>query len=277
MTDILSAAEVISRIPDLDLAAATYRALDVGLTNHTILVQAKERKLVLRLDTGHTELLGLNRSTELAILKQAAARGIAPDVVLADPDAGILVYEYLPGRTWLPSDLEKRSNLEAVAGLIRAVHALTKSGVAFDAKGAAERYAAVIRRNEALHSFARRCNEIIAGMPRVTDTVCCHNDIVAANIIAAPRLCLLDWEYACDNDPWFDVASLVAYHDLSAEHSAVLADAYSGSSARESRERLALQLRLYDALQWLWFAVRQTIEPERAQGERLRQLAERIG
>lgn len=276
MTDILSAAEAISRIPGLKLESATYRSIKGGLTNRTFLVKADDRTLILRLDAGHTEKFGLNRAAELAILKQAATREIAPDVVFADADAGILVYEYLPGRCWIPADLEDRGNLESVARLIRTVHALPKSGVAFDAPGAGERYVAAVRQNGELYSFALRCREIIAGIPLLSDTRCCHNDVVAANIVATPHLRLIDWEYACDNDPYFDLATLAGYHDLSDEQAKTLLGAYTGKIDPESWQRLQLQRRLYDAIQWLWLAVRQTVMPDNAHGERLRQLAGRV-
>jgi thiamine kinase-like enzyme len=276
VNDILSAAEAISRIPGLEVQSATYRAIAGGLMNRTFLVETEERKLVLRLDAGDIRLLRPNRAAEITILREAAAKGIAPEVVFADPDAGILVCEYLPGRTWNTSDLEEKGDLEAVAGLVHAVHALPKSGVAYDASGWAERYAAVIGQNEELHSFAMRCKKIVDSIPLPSDTRCCHNDVVAANILATPQLRLLDWEYAGDHDPYFDLASLAGYHDLADEQVGILVDAYSGTSGPESRERLDLQLRLFDVIQWLWLAVRQTMRPERGQEERLRQVAERI-
>lgn len=276
MTNILSVAEILSRIPHIQSESATYRSLKGGLGNQTFFVQSDDRKFILRLDAEHTRELGLNRVAELAILRRVASQGLAPEVVFADPDAGILLYDYLPGRVWTPTDLESTSNLESLANLIRAVHALPKSGIVFDSVSITERYSAALRQSAELYPVARRCKEIVKDIPLPSDPVCCHNDIVAANIIATPKLKLLDWEYACDNDPLFDLASLIGYHDLAVPQARSLLTAYIGNNDAESWDRLQLQLRLYNVIQWLWFAVLYKTKPDDALRTRLGQIAERI-
>ncbi|NIV16979.1 MAG: hypothetical protein GWN47_00890, partial [Woeseiaceae bacterium] len=58
------------------------------------------------------------------ILESAADAGIAPAVIYSNPDAGILMTEYLHGRVWREADLESEQNLEALAELLRQVHEL---------------------------------------------------------------------------------------------------------------------------------------------------------
>ena len=50
--------------------------------------------------------------------------------------------------------------------------------------------------------------------------------LVAGNIIATPAIRFLDWEYACDNDQFFDLATVVAHHDLSDDRADFLLNAY---------------------------------------------------
>ncbi|HEX2140641.1 MAG TPA: choline/ethanolamine kinase family protein [Woeseiaceae bacterium] len=276
MSDLFSAAEAISRIPGIEPAKARYRLLGGGRSNRSWLVEAEERKLVLRLDGPRAKELGLDRRRERAILARAGGQGVAPEVVFADADAGILVYEYLEGRCWTRADLEDGSNLEKLAALLRRVHALPRSGVPFDAAGAAARYVALIRGNEALLSFGQRCREIAEAVPVPARVACCHNDVVAANVVATPELRLLDWEYACDNEPLFDLASVIGYHDLDEPQKTSLLRAYAGSEDAERRALLNEQLRLFDALQWLWLAVREAADPRESQRARLAELARRI-
>ena len=75
---------------------------------------------------------------------------------------------------------------------------------------------------------------------------------MAENIISAPAVRFLDWEYACDNDPLFDVAVVVAHHGLSDRQAGILLDACFGGYSGSFRERLGGQVRLYNALNWLW-------------------------
>lgn len=275
MTDPLSAAAAIARIPGVEPAKARYRALGQGFSNRSWLVEAGARKLVLRLDTPHAAALGLDRRTELAVLREAGKAGLAPEIVFAELEAGLLVYEYLPGRSWTAGDLDRAGKLEALAALLGHVHALPRSGVAFDAVGAAERYVRILHGGE-LAGFARRCRDIVAGSPPPEERACCHNDVVAGNVLETPDLRLIDWEYACDNEPLFDLACCIAYHDLDDGQGDVLLSAYAGAHMPEAGQRLSIQLRLFDALQWLWLAVRETSMPSDANRDRLKQLAARI-
>ena len=276
MTHPLAAAEAISRIPGVEPAKARYRALGGGLSNRSWLVETEDRRLVMRLDGRRAKAIGMDRRTEAAVLRSAAGQGVAPEIAFADADAGILVYEYLPGRCWTPADLESGANLEALAELLRKVHALPRSGVPFDAAGAAARYLELIRGNPDLSSFGRRCQSIVESIPPPAEAACCHNDVVAANVIATPALRLVDWEYACDNDPLFDLASVIGYHDLGDARAETLLAAWSGGSSPELGACLRRQVRLFDALQWLWLAAMCGGEPAAPQGRRLEQLARRI-
>jgi thiamine kinase len=256
--------------------SGTYREIQAGLTNRSYLVDVEGRPHVLRLDTRHAARMGLDRGLEFEIQRRAAARGIAPPILAAEPDEGWLLYEYLEGRVLTPVDLADQAKIEAIAELLRTVHDLPASGRILSVVDAAARYLAIVRPDSGLSDFARRCVGLVAAAPPPVTVRCCHNDIVAANIVANGRLRLIDWEYACDNDPLFDLASLIGYHDLDERTIAELLAAYAGRGDGEMRERLSVQRRLFDALQWLWLAARQEIAPSDSQLDRLEALKKRI-
>ena len=56
----------------------------------------------------------------------------------------------------------------------------------------------------------------------------------------------------------------------------MLLDSYTGGSDPEASERLDLQIRLYDALQWLWFAARSVISPNEFDRPTLDEIRRRI-
>ena len=141
----------------------------------------------------------------------------------------------------------------------------------------AARYEEFLQRRHGLHTFASRCVDVISSVPAAGQLVCCHNDIVADNIISSQPLKLIDWEYASDNEPFFDLASIICFHNLDESKSHVLLDAYSGGANAELRERLIDQMRVFDAIQWLWLASRHLIVPRRENVARLEELQQRIG
>ena len=276
MSSRISPAEALSGIPGWDGSAVVCTELKGGLTNRIYRVERDGQQCILRLDAEHTDSYGLDRRLELSVLKQAADKGLAAKVIFSDVAAGILLRTFIPGRIWEVSDLDDTANIEALSALLHKVHALPNSGSVYDASRVARRYLENLRSDDSLHAFGVRCQEIIDNIDVSGVTCCCHNDIVVENIISGPRLMLIDWEYACDNVPLFDLASLIAYHDLNDDKAHELLSAYSGGADPDTRELLGEQVRLYDAIQWLWFANRQMITYESGQVARLEKLQQRI-
>jgi thiamine kinase len=271
---IETAHEILSGIPGWKTERVSVSVIDGGLTNRTLLVERDGERFVLRVEDTHTDAFPLDREREAVILRSAYQAGIAPEPVFADPDSGVLLCRYVAGRVLNEDDLRSVTTLHEIAELMRKVHALPPSGYVFDPSSVPGIYADTLRAHAERFSFLQRCLGIVAEIPAPTNPSCCHNDIVAANIIASPSLSLVDWEYACDNDPLFDLASLIGYHDLPDEASRVLLRAYAGDELKW--DRLQRQLRLYDALQWLWFASRQVITFEPRIDARLAELEQRL-
>lgn len=276
MSELLSPWDAIAGIAGFDTDDVSIMELKGGLTNRSFQVVREGDMFVLRLDAKHTRLFNLDRVSELAILRSASAAGLAPELVYDDVQQGILLYRYVHGTVWTPQDLEDPKNIDRLCELLRRVHALPQSGLHFDAVETAHRYTATLESRAGLHAFALQCSDIIERAGRSQDLVCCHNDIIAQNIIATPQLRLLDWEYACDNDPLFDLASLVGYHNFDQQRTDALLMSYAGSNDAELKERLAEQVRVYDAIQWLWLANRHRLSPNSAQATRLEFLQQRI-
>lgn len=275
MSARLSAEEALSRIPGFG-GADIVRQVHVGFTNRSFVIASGGCEFMLRLDAEHTGTFGLDRHTELKIHQQAARKKLAAEIIFADLESGILLCEYLPGPVWERSSLGDSRKLDLLATLLREVHSLPASGVSLDASAAASRYAATASENPGLRSFAARCVEIVRKNPAAGPLACCHNDVVAANVIGTSALKLLDWEYASDNDPFFDLASPIAYHHLGRKERETLLDSYTGGSDPEASERLDLQVRLYDALQWLWFAARAVVSPNEQHRATLEAIERRI-
>jgi thiamine kinase-like enzyme len=277
MSTLLSATEAIGMIPGWRPEDVVIEELKGGLTNRTFMVVRGEDTFVLRLNAAHTAAFNLDRISEIAVIRSASAVGIAAETVFADPASGILLSRFLPGQVWTPAEFDDPANIEALCKLLRRVHALPLSGIRFNAVAVARRYAANLESRPGLHAYALRCEDIIGSITGTSVVCCCHNDVIAQNVIATPALKLLDWEYACDNDPLFDLASLIGFHNLDSAVAGNLLEAYSGGADPELRDRLAEQVRLYDAIQWLWLANRQRLNRNSDQAARLESLQQRIG
>jgi len=276
MREQLNAFEALALVPDWDPAEFEVQELKGGLTNRTYHLRNGEDEYVLRLDAAQAGFFEFDRTSELLILDGAGKAGLAPEVIYADKDLGILVTAFLPGRVWDESDLNSVDALESLAELLRKVHALPLCDNRIDVSAVAISYENYLEKRHGLHAFASHCVDVISKLPVHNGAVCCHNDIVAANVIESSELKLIDWEFACDNDPMFDLASAIGFHNLDEPGATTLLDAYAGGADAELKARLAEQVRVYDAIQWLWLASRQLVFPSRAQSRRLEELQQRI-
>jgi len=228
------------------------KELSGGLSNQTWLVEAGSRRAVLKIDEHPRGAPYNTRAAEAQVQSQAAQAGLASAVIFAS-DTGYMT-EYVDGIVWSSVSLDDNENLDQLAAALKKLHALPLTGRKFDAIGAARDYASSITGGDA--DKVRDSLHKIESMPLCKNLCCCHNDLVAANIIATPDVRFLDWEYACDNDPLFDLATVVAHHRLSPACADYLLNAYFDGDANQWREQFARQVKLYEALLWLWEAAR---------------------
>jgi thiamine kinase-like enzyme len=239
-------ATVLAAIPGW--RGASFRELRGGLTNRTLFVEKDGRRAVLKIDPAPRMPPYNPRRDEARIQERAAAIGRANGVLYVDDT--VLLAEWADGEVWTRDHFDIDDNLGFLAHALRAVHGLPLTGRVFDLQAAAHLYVGQL--NEADLDGAEPHLRLIESMSGPMNLCCCHNDLVAENIISTPRVRFLDWEYACDNDPLFDLAVVVAHHGLSDRQARVLLDAYFDGDGSSWREQLATQMRLYDALHWLW-------------------------
>jgi len=248
---------VLESLPDW--AGASIVELSGGLSNNVWLIEADHGKAVLKIDP-HPRHAPFNaRRAEAQIQTVAALQGLANRVLYVTDT--VYMTEYLEGAVWSRRDLDDDGNLVRLARALRRLHSLPLTGRVFDARQAARQYAVNITdADPVLFSESMR---VVDEMPAPHHLCCCHNDLVIGNIIATPEVHFLDWEYACDNDPFFDLAAIVAHHELSGPRVTLLLDEYFEGSGARWRQQLVDYERFYNAILWLWQAARQSRIQER--------------
>mgnify|MGYP001820318080 FL=1 len=249
--------EVLAGIPGW--RGASYSELPGGLTNRTLLVEKDGRRAVLKIDPSPRSAPYNSRQDEARIQERAAVLGRANGVLYVEDT--VLLCEWGEGKVWTRAHFDVDDNLRRVARALREIHTLPLTGKTFDAAAAAQLYAGSL--DASLSGAAERHLAVVEAAPGPMNLCCCHNDLVAENIIATPGIRFLDWEYACDNDPLFDLAVVVAHHGLSDRQARVLLDAYFNGDGDSWSRQLGVQMQLYDSLNWLWSVAGAAVaEPE---------------
>jgi aminoglycoside phosphotransferase (APT) family kinase protein len=240
-------------------------ALHGGTVNRVFRIDTPQGRFVLRLDGPEWRRPGVDRTRELALHRTAAAAGVAPVIVHADPAAdGLLITEFQDGHVWQAEDYDSPASLEQLGARLAVLHALSVPDVApFDALGIARAYARAAAslpggEDRELAAVMRELEEAVReldqrGSSRTASVV--HGDLAAANLLHGTRLWLLDWEYAQRADPLNDMACILAYYPAAHRHREVLLSA-AGFRVSLVAEELARRVFVYEALAWLWHRAR---------------------
>jgi thiamine kinase-like enzyme len=206
-----------------------------GITNRNFLVQDRGRAYFVRIGAD-IPIHGILRFNEQAASRAAAAAGISPPVIHAEP--GALVLAYIEGRTLAPADIAEPAMLARIAPLLRRAHHeaqrhLRGPVLAFWVFHILRDYAHTLRGSGS--SRARDLGPLLAAADRLEravgpiDLVLGHNDLLAANLIDdGERLWLVDWDYAGFNSPLFDLGGLASNNDLDPTAEDLLLTLYFG-------------------------------------------------
>ena len=260
MSDVLEAA--VARVwPGRD---ARFEVLGGGITNHNLKVEVDGELYVLRVVGKNTDLLGIDRSVELAATGAAAAVGVGPVVVAFIEPEGWLVTRFIEGKTPSVERMREPEMLARVAEALRSFHDSRAIPGSFDSFRVVEIYReTALGRGRSIPDAYERAHEIAQrievkradAQPRP-----CHNDLLNANFLDdGDRLRIVDWEYAGMGDPFFDLANFSINHELDAAASATLLGAYFGEVRSEDAGALELMRFMSDFREAMWGVVQAAV------------------
>ncbi|WP_193369027.1 choline/ethanolamine kinase family protein [Pelagibius marinus] len=196
--------------------------LSGGITNVNFLVEDAGRRYVVRVGDD-IPIHQVMRFNELAASRAAAEAGISPAVVYHEP--GVLVIDFIAGKTLGEEDLRRQETLERALPLVIKCHRelpkfLRGPALAFWVFHVIRDYAWTLKEGDSAHAsllpalltLAQKLEEAVGDVSMVFG----HNDLLPANFIDdGERLWLIDWDYAGFNSPLFDLGGLASNNGLS--------------------------------------------------------------
>jgi thiamine kinase-like enzyme len=257
MTDEAEIAALRQQIPAL--AAAKGRAERMGgLTNRVYRIG----DLVLRLPGRGTEAY-IDRTAEAISARAAAAAGVSPEVIHADPATGVMVTRFIAGtETMSPAAFRSRKGSPARAG--QAFARLHASGAAFPARF--ELFAMIddylghltgkdVALPQGYHQVLDEAQSIRAALAaRPLPLSPCHCDPLCENFLdTGSRMWVVDWEYCGMNDPMWDLGDLSVEGGFDAAQDAEMLQAYFGGPPTPADlGRMVIYKAMCDLLWTLW-------------------------
>jgi thiamine kinase-like enzyme len=264
MTDpVLDA--VLDRVDVLSGRRRTVSDLGGGLTNTNLRVTTDDGDYVVRVSANTTGLLGIDRDAEHANSVSAHTAGVGAEVIAYLPDEHVLVLRFLEGRTLCAADVAPRT--DRIARALRTLHAGPAFVSDFDMRRIRRRYleavlAEGIRIPEdylALEPAYERLEQALGRSPE--PRVPCNNDLLAANFIEdGDRMWIIDYEYAGQNEPSFEIGNLASGNARTETETAALVAAYWGSGGDDAKVARALAWAMLARYGWtLWAAIQAAV------------------
>ncbi len=251
----------IARVPVLAAATGLTTARLAGLTNVNHLVSVGEDRYVLRVPGDGTSEY-INRADEEVAARSAAAAGVNADVVFFDASDGLMVTRFVDGAATMTADRFRDLDTVTRAGqAFRRLHT-TASRFATDfalfpmiddyksllaAKGAAL--------PDGYDDVQRQAGVVRAALEAAPAQLApCHCDPLCENFLdTGERMFIIDYEYAGNNDPMWDLGDLSVEGAFAAEQDDALLRAYFGDEPPlDQRGRMTAYKALCDLLWTLW-------------------------
>jgi thiamine kinase-like enzyme len=218
------------------------------LTNRNLKVSTEDARFVVRIAARSAGLLAIDRDDEYHNSMAAAAAGVGAPVIEYRPDLGVLVVGFLDAHTCSPEDLTDGARLRRVAYACRQLHAGPRFRNTFDMFRLQAYYLSIVqgrgfRLPPRYLDFLPQVGRTRAALASSDEgTVPCNNDLLAGNCLDdGQRVWLIDYEYAGNNDPCFELGNLWSESALTLDHLDELITSYYGRFDAHKAARARLQ------------------------------------
>lgn len=171
------------------------------------------RAYVLRAVQDRTQLSDPQR--QFAALEIASALGAAPPVRWSDTETGICIMDFIAAQPLIPALHAGQASAAQLGELLRTVHGGPEFVAFLDAFGFIDGGLATLSGMTLpgpLSAYLERFGPVRAALQPHMTMAPCHHDPNPGNLLFdGERVWLIDWETACMDDPYFDVAAVIIW------------------------------------------------------------------
>jgi thiamine kinase-like enzyme len=232
-----------------------------GMTNRNYRVTVSDVNYVVRIPGEGTEEY-VDRKADEQASRITSDLGVNAPLVYYDSATGVMITKLIENGVTMNATVFK--DPDAVRRAALAFHKLHTSGAKFrnrfDEKVIAQSYLDLLRGKnsplpEGYDRVQREADTIREALAKAcTEHVACHNDPAPENLIdTGKRVHILDWEFAGNNDAFWDLADLAVETNFSEEQDRILLTAYLGREPTLSEYgRIVLHKSMVFLLWTLW-------------------------
>jgi thiamine kinase-like enzyme len=232
-----------------------------GLTNRNFRIDSPIGRYVLRIPGAGTSEY-INRKNEAHAARVAAKAGVNAEVLHFAEDSGVMLCRFIDGAATL--NVERFKDLGSVRRSAQALKRVHDCGTAFlnrfELFQMIDEYLDVLTKKNAplppgYYDVKREAEAVRQALnSRPLPIKPCHCDPLAENFLdTGVRVYVIDWEYAGNNDPMWDLGDVSVEAAFGPEQDEALLEAYFGGKAPDvARGRMVLYKAMCDLLWTLW-------------------------
>lgn len=260
---IISIDQAIAKVDMWNGRTVRPERIHSGITNINwrIILPDRDETFFLKIHGPGTESF-IDRAVAHEAAVKVSTTGYAPQLLFYDPVDGIEVYEFLHGfRSCGVRDTQNPVIRQNVLAAYKAVH--TTQSLAVAKTGFAQLDNHLVRLRQMNAEFPADFEFLLWQCARVEravtasgiDLCACYNDGYISNYMVNDALeaKIIDWEYAANNDPYWDVAMFCfeSFFLTAADHHDIL-EMYDGASRAEIAARIHLYIGAAAVTWGLW-------------------------
>lgn len=261
-SDVIAQLQVaMQRIEQIRDADPTKAVRLGGLTNLNFRVQSSSGTYVLRIPGAGTNEFIDRRGEEIAA-RSAAAAGVNCEVVFFDSSDGLMLTKFVEGaETMSPKAFENIEAIKRAGKVIRQLHTqATPFAIKFLLFPVIDDYKNIIQRRQAPMPIGFNESEKLIAKTRASleqanvSLVPSHCDPLCENFLdTGTRMYLIDFEYAGNNDPMWDLGDLsVEGNFTDTQDQALLRGYFNGPTSDSNVGRMIAYKSMCDVLWALW-------------------------
>lgn len=232
-----------------------------GLTNRNFRLETPRGRFVLRIPGAGTSEY-ISRTNEAHAARITANVGVNAEVLFFDESDGVMLCRYIDGAVTMNGEhFKDLGSVTRAAQSLRRVHECGKPFLnRFDLFQMIDEYLAILaKKNAALpegyHMVKAEAEKVRAALAaRPLPLRPCHCDPLAENFLdTGQQVYVIDWEYAGNNDPMWDLGDLSVEAGFGPDQDEALLQAYfAGTVPSADRGRMVLYKAMCDLLWTLW-------------------------
>lgn len=169
---------------------------------------------IIRIDKSLRQHFNLNRIQETEILQLIQDQAYAPEILYSKPKGGLLITRLIEGQLLTQQSIRQADHLKLLAEAMRSIHQLKPSIELTQFNDFILNYQAELR-DLRTSKILSRGFDLFRELNQDQQSLCfCHNDLNHTNVLISNSLKILDWEYSSLNNPYFDLSTVIEFHNL---------------------------------------------------------------